>query len=219
MRLATLALIALAAQSCLAQSSSTVQMQCHTLASSNDFLAPDEVLVNGMACKTVPAPQATSVANAVQPSPAVTAASPAPPQSTVAPAPNESGPVETTGGPVSTIIAPGATVFIAPMNGFENYLAAALLKKKVQLVTVANREQAEYVIAGTSEEKKAGWAKMAFTGNIHSDNAASIMMSDRRTGAVVFAYAVDKKNTMHGQQTTAEACAKHLQEQIRAGEK
>ena len=60
---------------------------------------------------------------------------------------------------------------------------------------------------------------MAFTGNIHSDNAASVTMSDQKTGAVVFAYAVDKKNTLHGQQTTAEACAKHLEETIKADEK
>jgi hypothetical protein len=39
-------------------------------------------------------------------------------------------------------------------------------------------------------------------------------MFDRQTGAIVFAYAVNKKNTMHGHQTTAEACAKHLKEQI-----
>ena len=117
---------------------------------------------------------------------------------------------------MSTRIVPEATVYIEPMNGFENYLTAALLKKKVQLVVVANRDQAQYVISGTSDEKKAGWAKMAFTGQIHSDNAASVTMSDRRSGAVVFAYAVDKKNTMHGQQTTAEACAKHLEEKIKS---
>jgi hypothetical protein len=51
-------------------------------------------------------------------------------------------------------------------------------------------------------------------GNIHSDNAASITMVDKKTSAIVFAYAVNKKSTMHGDQTTAEACAKHLQAQI-----
>lgn len=100
------------------------------------------------------------------------------------------------------------------MNGFENYLAAAIEKKKVPLVAVANESQATYVIKGTSEEKKAGWAKMAFTGQIHSDDAASVQMINRQTGAIVFAYAVNKKNTWHGQQTTAEACAKHLKDQI-----
>ncbi len=49
---------------------------------------------------------------------------------------------------------------------------------------------------------------------IHSDNAASVQMIDRKSGAIVFAYSVNKKNTLHGQQTTAEACAKHLKEQI-----
>jgi len=111
-------------------------------------------------------------------------------------------------------IVPGSKVYIAPMEGFENYLAAALGKKKVQLVPVADQRLADYVITGTSVDKKAGWAKIVVMGNIHSDNAASITMTDRRTGAIVYAYAVDKKSTMHGQQTTAEACAKHLEAHI-----
>ncbi len=70
------------------------------------------------------------------------------------------------------------------------------------------------MLRGTSEEKKPGTAKIIFMGQLHSDNAASVQMSDRATGAIVFAYAVNKKNTLHGQQTTAEACAKHLKDQI-----
>lgn len=181
--------------------------QCHTLASSGNYVAPDEQIVNGMACKQVPATtdvksqqQSTTSAPAGQPSTSPTADN------------VPVAPVELT--PASTRIVPGGTVYIAPMNGFENYLAAALLKKKVQLIAVANPDKAQYIISGTSDQKKAGWAKMAFTGNIHSDDAASVTMADRRTGAIVFAYAVDKKNTLHGQQTTAEACAKHLQEKI-----
>ena len=100
------------------------------------------------------------------------------------------------------------------MEGFENYIAAAFQKKNVPLVPVASEEQARYVLKGTSEEKKPGWAKMAFMGQIHSDDAASVQMIDRASGAIVFAYAVNKKNTLHGQQTTAEACAKHLKDQI-----
>src|SRR6516162_7384640 len=116
--------------------------------------------------------------------------------------------------PVSTKIVPGATVYIEKMGGFENYLAAAFGKKKVQLVEVADKSKADYVISGTAEDKKAGWAKIAFTGSIHSDAAASITMIDAKSSAVVFAYAVNKKNTVHGDQTTAEACAKHLQAHI-----
>jgi len=58
---------------------------------------------------------------------------------------------------------------------------------------------------------------MLVFGQIHADNVASIQMVDQKTGAVIFAYAVNKKNTLHGDQTTAEACAKHLKE--KAGEK
>ncbi|SRR5258706_3781462 len=126
--------------------------------------------------------------------------------------PNPSASAATT--PISTKIVPGSRVYITPMDGFENYLAAALGKKKVQLIPVTEKEQADYVITGTSLDKKAGWAKIVFMGNVHSDNAASITMSDRKTGAIVYAYAVDKKSTMHGQQTTAEACAKHLKAHI-----
>ena len=137
---------------------------------------------------------------------------------TAAPAPNAASPTPATApvaaAPISTKIIPGSRVYITPMDGFENYLAAALGKKKVQLIPVTDKDQADYVITGTSLDKKAGWAKIVFMGNIHSDNAASITMSDRKTGAIVYAYAVDKKSTMHGQQTTAEACAKHLKAHI-----
>ncbi len=191
------------------QQSTTVQMQCRTLASSGNFLAPDETLVNGMACKPVAASQPTPVPG-VAPNPSATPVLPIAPASQPD-VPNAATPAA---GPVSTKIMPGSSVYIEPMNGFENYLAAALEKKDVPLIPVASEGQARYIIRGTSDEKKAGWAKMAFTGQIHSDDAASVQMFDRTSGAIVFAYAVNKKNTLHGQQTTAEACAKHLKEQI-----
>src|SRR6266481_2375708 len=149
-----------------------------------------------------PAPQPAPPVQPATAAPAANAALPAPAAAPTSPA------------PISTKIFPGSKVYITPMDGFENYLAAALGKKKVQLVPVTDKEFADYVITGTSLDKKAGWAKIVFMGNVHSDNAASITMSDRKTGAIVYAYAVDKKSTMHGQQTTAEACAKHLKAHI-----
>lgn len=98
---------------------------------------------------------------------------------------------------ISTKIVSGSKVYITPMDGFENYLAAAFGKKKVQLIPVGDKELADYVITGTSLDKKAGWAKIVFMGNVHSDNAASVTMTDKKTGAIVYAYAVDKKSTMH----------------------
>lgn len=119
--------------------------------------------------------------------------------------------------PTSGKIVAGSKVYIENMNGFENYLAAAFSKKKVQLVLVADKNQADYIITGTSEDKKAGWAKIAFLGDVHSDADASVTMIDKRSSTILFAYSVNKKSTLHGAQTTAEACAKHLHEQIEGG--
>jgi hypothetical protein len=111
----------------------------------------------------------------------------------------------------------GSKVYIEPMNGFETYMAAAIEKKKVPLIVVSDESVADYVMSGNAEHQKAGWAKVAFTGNIQSDEQASISMVGTKTKELVFAYAVNKKNTLHGEQTSAEACAKHLKEKIEKG--
>lgn len=217
---AAFGLLAVAAN---AQQTASVQMECRDLAASGNFLGPDETLVNGMACHVIkPAKQQTtnSQAASVMPHEPVKAAQSEPatsPVPTVAPAvePTATQPAVTApSGPVSTKIVAGSKVYISPMEGFDSYLAAALNKKKVPLVAVGDASAADYVISGTSQDKKEGWAKIVFMGNIHSDNSASVTMIDKKTGAIVFAYAVDKKSTLHGQQTTAEACAKHLKNKI-----
>ena len=198
------------------QAAAPVKMECRDLSTSGNVVFPNETLVNGMACHVVDAKQSAQ-ANIVpvtnggaqnltegQPVP-----KPAPSTEPVTTAPITTAPV-----PANAHIIPGATVYIEAMDGFDSYLAAAFRKKNVPLVPVANKDQATYILSGTSEEKKPGWAKIAFTGQIHSDNEASVRMIDRASGVIVFAYSVDKKNTLHGQQTTAEACAKHLKEQI-----
>jgi len=116
--------------------------------------------------------------------------------------------------PAVTRVIAGTTVYIEKMDGFENYLAAAFAKKKVQLVLVTDRDKADYIVSGTSEDKKAGWAKIVFLGDIHSDADASVTLTDKKSSAILFAYSVNKKNTLHGAQTTAEACAKHLHAQM-----
>ena len=189
---------------------STVQMECHDLASSGNFVASDETLVNGMACRQVKqTPKQSLSAQSTGQAVASTAVA----GQSFATSAASAAPVAPAMAASMNIVA-GSKVYIAPMEGFENYLVAAFGKKKVHLIPVADQNQADYVISGTSVDKKAGWAKIAFMGNIHSDNAASITMTDRRTGAIVYAYAVDKKSTLHGQQTTAEACAKHLEAHI-----
>lgn len=130
--------------------------------------------------------------------------------------PQESKPAETKSQPVEAKkkIAPNSKVFLSPMDGFENDLKAAIQAKKVPVVLVADKDQADYVITGTSESEKAGTAKKVIMWNWHSNEQASINVIDNKTGDVVFAYSVNKKSSAHGKRSTAEACAKHLKEEI-----
>lgn len=105
-------------------------------------------------------------------------------------------------------------VFLAPMGGFEEDLKAAIQSKKVPVVLVTDKDQADYEIAGTSDTEKASTAKKVVMWNWHSNEQASITVTDHKTGEVVFAYSVNKKSSAHGRRSTAEACAKHLKEQI-----
>ena len=106
-----------------AQQPAAVRMECRELANSNNALAPNETLVNGMACHPagVKAEVAAQTKSAASPTPAAYETSPAPA--------NSGAPIM----PASTRIVPGATVYIEPNAGFENYLMAALQKKKVPL--------------------------------------------------------------------------------------
>jgi hypothetical protein len=105
-------------------------------------------------------------------------------------------------------------VFIAPMGGFENDLRAAIESKKVPVVLVPDKDQADYEIAGTSDTEKASTAKKVVMWNWHSNEQASITVTEHKSGEVVFAYSVNKKSSAHGKRSTAEACAKHLKDQI-----
>jgi len=109
-------------------------------------------------------------------------------------------------------IQPGSKIYIEAADGFDTYLAAALEKKKVPLTIVDTKDKADYDLSGVSDHQRPGWAKVALMGQIHSDDQASVKLVDLKSGEVVFAYAVNKKNTLHGRQTAAEACAKHLKE-------
>jgi co-chaperonin GroES (HSP10) len=66
-----------------------------------------------------------------------------------------------------------------------------------------------------SETEKTTWAKVIFLKQTGSKEEASMKVVNIKTGDVVFAYAVHKRNSVHGKQSSAEACAKHLKEIVR----
>ena len=115
----------------------------------------------------------------------------------------------------SKVVPAGIKVFINTMtDGYENDITAALKAKKVPVEIVTDKAQAEYEISGASESKKAGAAKKIIMGSWHSAEQASITLTNLKSGEVVWAYSVNKSNSAHGKQSTAEACAKHLKDKI-----
>lgn len=138
---------------------------------------------------------------------AAAAASQAPEQPAAAPVASHHAPV-----PLN-----GARVYIANMKGFDTYLAAAFTKKQVPMTVVGSRQDADYVLEGTSKSQKAGWAKMLIQGSAQSNESASVQLVDVSDGHIVWAYSVNKGNSFHGEQSTAEACAKHLKNFIQKG--
>lgn len=108
----------------------------------------------------------------------------------------------------------GSKIYIAPLNGYESFLVAAMVKKETPVVVVNSREKADYEITGVSETVQAGWAKMLFLGSQQSNEQASIVMTNLKTGVVVWGYNVNKTNSYKGKQSSSEACAKHLKSRI-----
>jgi hypothetical protein len=141
----------------------------------------------------------------------------------------------------STPITPGARVVIAPMGGFETYFAAAVREKKVPITLTLEKASAHYFVVSTNTEWEgfvygsggtANWNKAG--GNASYGSAASstrgleasIMVIDAKSKDVVWAYEVHKNSHgallfgtfgVRGQQSIAEACAKHLKEYIEKG--
>ncbi len=122
----------------------------------------------------------------------------------------------------------GATVYIEPMNGFETYLAAAIVKKHVPLIVVADKDKADYTITSSVSERAPRNPAIVINNNANDTSPhsgfpaprnfgrtnASISVIDNHSSAVVFAYSVGKSRDTNQLQSAAEASAKHLKEFI-----
>jgi hypothetical protein len=115
----------------------------------------------------------------------------------------------------------GSKVYVADINGlpgFENNLVAAFQKKRVNLIIVADRSQADFEINGFAGNQKAGWAKIIF-GSGRPESEASIQMVNLRTGVVAFAVASYKVDSYNGNKSTAEHLAKNVRQKMERDEK
>ena len=115
----------------------------------------------------------------------------------------------------------GSKVYVADIDGlpgFENNLVAAFQKKRVDLIVVADRSQADFEINGFAGNQKAGWAKIIF-GSGRPESEASIQMVNLRTGVVAFAVASYKVDSYNGNKSTAEHLAKNVRQKMERDDK
>ena len=106
-------------------------------------------------------------------------------------------------------------IFIAPMNGFEQRVAYSITKKKVPVVLVTERAQADFVLSGIAHVHKRNF----FTGFALTTNGyGSVWVEDAHTGNQVFAYKftrVDTNTTVdQDYQNWADECAGHLKKTL-----
>jgi len=124
----------------------------------------------------------------------------------------------TTSSTADTRIPRNSKVYIAPIDGFEIYLAAAIRKKAVPLVMVTDRDQADFEITGTHEKKEAGWAKTIFI-SPQPSATASMQVVNLKTRVVVYADSSHRTTANRGERSTAEKLAKYLKKKIEDDEK
>ena len=107
---------------------------------------------------------------------------------------------------------------ITGFNGFENYLVAAFKKKKVDLLVVSDRSQADFEITGFADHNRAGWAKIIFGSGL-PESEASIQVVNLRTSIVAYAVGSYKVDAINGKKSTAEHLAKNLRQKMERDDK
>ena len=121
-------------------------------------------------------------------------------------------------GPGDVTIPRNSRVYLAPMDGFETYLAAAMRKKEVPLLMVTDRDQADFEITGIHDVKDAGWAKTIFV-SPNPSASASIQVVNLKTKVIVYADSSHRTTANRGERSTAEKLAKYLKKKIEDDEK
>lgn len=107
---------------------------------------------------------------------------------------------------------------IQGLGGFENYLVAAFKKKKVDLLVVTDRSQADFEVTGYAAHQRAGWAKIIFGSGL-PESEASIQVINVRTSVVAYAVGSYKVDALNGKKSTAEHLAKNLRQKMERDDK
>jgi hypothetical protein len=120
-----------------------------------------------------------------------------------------------------TYIPHGSKIYVNQIQGFigfENYLVAAFKKKKVDLLVVSDRSQADFEVTGYADHTRAGWAKIIF-GSGRPESEASIQVINIKTSVVSYAVASYRVDAYNGKKSTAEHLAKNLRQKMERDDK
>lgn len=90
----------------------------------------------------------------------------------------------------ASLVAPGASVFIAPMEGgLNSFLSAEIIKQKLPVQIVLDETKADYVITGsmvTAENKWQDVAAQIFIGGNRDRTQGSIMLINPKNKSLVW---------------------------------
>ena len=106
-------------------------------------------------------------------------------------------------------------IFIPAQEGFESYLAAAIVKKHVPAVVTHDQDQARFILKSVviSKEESTGSkvarCLFAYCAGIAGTQTATVQLVNAKTQEVAWAYNV-KKGGASNYQSSSEAVAKHL---------
>ncbi len=122
---------------------------------------------------------------------------------------------------VSAQAAGSALIFVAPNDGFEVDLAAALTKKDVAATVVMNKSEAQYILVSTPlainrESDMGKWVRCEFAlcMGIADSGTVSVQLLEKTSNRVAWAYQVNKQRSIKNRQSMAEAIAKHMQKEF-----
>lgn len=106
-------------------------------------------------------------------------------------------------------------IYIEPQSGFDSFISAALVKKKVPVVVTQKKEDAFYILSSVVETKeessggKIARCMFAYCAGIAGSQTATVQLIKAESKEVAWAYNV-RKNAAQAYQSSAEAIAKHL---------
>lgn len=119
----------------------------------------------------------------------------------------------------------GATVYIEPADGYETYLAAAIVKKHVPLIVVADKDKADYLLRSTVSHLQPNQPALIVNNNNVNGRynpeidprfpSTSIALIDAKSSEILFAYSAGAAVLNR----TSDRCAQHLKEFIEKSSK